>query len=147
MKKIFALFIFLYSIFEIGHAQSDTWKISLGNKELQSLKVGKNPDTITIYLTKSQISREDSLVIEYTEAHLNKEWNRTFIFYNGQTELLHFDFQVSSGIYGLPMKKIAPKLHDNSSLTIYTFSLPKDKALAATVRVRRILICKLIYKI
>ncbi|PWU03929.1 MAG: hypothetical protein C5B52_02440 [Bacteroidetes bacterium] len=146
MKKMLIFFISVIPVATIGQSKSDSWKISLDSKVIVNLASEKKSDSAIIYLNKLQLSQANSLIIEFTEAQQSKDWNRIFTLYNGQKELIHFDFPQSSGIYELPVQKLAPRVHDERNLFLYTYSLPNDKNLAATVRVRRILICRIIYK-
>ena len=143
MKSFIFLSIALLSFSVSVTAQTDSWKIYLNKKMIGRGQEPHGNDTVKISIKKSQIAGKNMLRIDYTEATSPKNWKRTFLIYDGNNELANFDFDTSSGMFGISMKKIGQLLAEHKNILLYSFSEPKDKQLASAIRIRRIFMCEL----
>jgi len=114
----------------------DSWKLYVGKTEIASGKVDEQTETAVPLSQKS-----GQLLISYFEETPARDQTRHFAFFNEQgTELL----AKSGGSRAkFDLDKIATLLEKYDSISIYSWSIPNDPDLAARVRVRRQLICKI----
>ena len=139
------LFIAICSVlfFNSAHAQApDTWKIILDNKVIASGKSDKADSVIN--LKSSVLKKTDKIVLSYSAGSPNPGWNRTFSINNAKDEnLITLPMSKPSGSVSLNADSLKKLIAKTKSFYIYTISLPKDRSLAARVRVARILLGKI----
>lgn len=101
-------------------------------------------ETAVALLTVKPFTSKDCITIKYNSEHANKGWDRTF-YINGPNEknLKTITIGQQSGTVSVKASALNEMKEKKQPVFIYTTSLPSDKALAARVRVRRMLICKI----
>jgi len=110
-----------------------------------SLKVllGEN-NSDKVLIIKRDTSSSARFIIKVEEWAQERNMNRRFSFVgdNGNPAL---DIEEGNilGEYAISIKELSAKLNNNNTYTLYTIALPKDPAIAATIRVRRLLVCKI----
>jgi hypothetical protein len=140
MKTIW-LFILFVCFYTTAGAQ-DSWKlIHNGTQKLQANAEDAVKNTIAI--NKAALTKKGCLKVTYTARNQQKDWKRTIaLFDEKDAELLQQD--------GALLKVSNARLKTLSDLAaiikVYTWSLPADPDVAATVRVRRIHLCTIVIK-
>ena len=148
MKKYLLLLIALVAFcMNDANAQSnDTWLISL-NKQVVLRSPAETAEPV-VFISKSALQKGKSmLTIQYTTENGEKDWNRTFTFnYANEQTLKQASIKNQSGSISFAAKELLKAAQLNKPLFVYTTSLPNDPDVAALVRVRRILLCKIQWK-
>ena len=113
------------------------------NKQLifKGLVEQENP---VAFIKAKQFTKSDCITIVYYSNNVNKGWNRTF-YINGSDErnLKTLQLGKQSGSVSVNALFLNEMKDKKQPVFMYTTSLPADKTLAARIRVRRILICKI----
>lgn len=125
----------------------DAWNICLGKKVLISGEVGVSDTTIALNRQILENARQLMLDINYTTGEPTTGWNRTFYFTNSKDkELQTLDLPSQSGQVRVRVNTLLQAFAPGETMYLYTTSLPADKAKAAMVKVRRVLVCKIEWK-
>jgi len=139
MKSI--LFALLTSLsFLFMNAQSDSWKV-YHNKKLLVNANEENETKNIVAINKTELNKAGELIVMYEEGNPNKEWKRTIAILD-EKDINLFEkaeinkIQVSNTI----LKKLTA---GKTKLKIYSWSIPKDPAKAALIRIRRVHLCTL----
>lgn len=121
---------------------SDSCEI-LFNKHL-IFKGSVEQENPVAFIKAKHFKNTDCLTIRYRSENANKGWTRTFYINdsNGQN-LKTIDLGKQSGSVTVNASVLNELEKKKQPFFIYTISLPKDKAMAARIRVRRMLICKI----
>ena len=147
MKNIFTLvFIFSSLITTVANAQhNDSWKIYLNKKLLLQTPVESNQPTI--WINKSATQSKNTISIQYKSDNTENNFKRSF-FINDEQEKTYKTLALKNndGTVTFNAKDLKALAASNKPLFIYTTAIPKDPALAAVVRVRRYLLCKIEWK-
>ena len=100
----------------------------------------------TLVLTK-QADANARLVIMNANAKNESTYNRSFSLVDEKdTELkVNFMSRIIGNTY-TPLKNIFEQIQKGKTYRLYTIAIPKDPAIAAKVRVRRILLCNVTVK-
>ena len=124
-------------------AQSyDSWEIYQNRKEVSKFNNKKESnDERRVVLLNRFLEGPGFFVIEYTPAAEQAEWIRTIAFYDStDKQIREFNNTLFLRIHN---SEIAGIMEGRQKVRVYSWAIPKDPAIAATVRVRRILLCTL----
>lgn len=126
------------------HAQSqDTCRV-YRNKKLLLTKTSFDYDNPKLVKIKPALAKNENIIIEYGAFNVQKNWQRYIILTNEKEEtILSKVFDFSSGRYVLSARDLSNISKNTGKIFLYTYSYPKDPALAATIRIRRLLVCQL----
>ena len=142
MKKLFFLpLVFLFSV-AVTAQKYDSWKVFHNRKEEASFNLKKETDDERrVVLLNRNIDLPGFFVIEYTPAKDQADWIRSMAFYDSSDRLLRqFDNTLFLRVINSEMTSI---MDGKQKVRVYSWAVPKDPALAATVRARRVLLCTL----
>lgn len=124
-------------------AQSyDSWEIYQNRKEVSKFNNKKESnDERRVVLLNRFLEGPGFFVIEYTPAAEQAEWIRTIAFYDStDKQIREYNNTLFLRIHN---SEIAGIMEGRQKVRVYSWAVPKDPAIAATVRVRRILLCTL----
>jgi hypothetical protein len=141
MSKILLYILILFSA--TVQAQSyDKWDIYQNRKEVSSFNNKKETnDERRVLLLNRFLEGPGFFVIEYTPAAEQAEWIRTIAFYDStDKQIREYNNTLFLRIHN---SEIAGIMEGRQKVRVYSWAVPKDPAVAATVRVRRILLCTL----
>jgi len=141
MAKLFLYVLILFST--TVQAQSyDKWEIYQNRKEVNTFNNKKETsDEKRVVLLNRFLEGPGFFVIEYTPAAEQAEWIRTIAFYDStDKEIREYNNTLFLRIHN---SEIAGIMEGRQKVRVYSWAIPKDPAVAATVRVRRILLCTL----
>jgi hypothetical protein len=142
MKKFFLLFAsFLFSTILMAQ-KYDSWSVYHNRKEIGSFNNKKETDDEKkVVLLNILLDGPGFFVIEFTPMKEQADWIRTIAFLdsNGKT-IREYN---NTLLLRLHNAEIAGIMEGRQKVKVYSWAVPKDPAVAATVRVRRILLCTL----
>jgi hypothetical protein len=141
--KAFFFNILLLSVSLIINAQSyDSWNIYHNRKEVSKFNAKKETaDEKRVLLLNRFLEGPGFFIIEYTPAAEQSEWIRTIGFFDTSGKSLR---AYSNTLFlRLHNSEIAGIVEGQPKVLVYSWAVPKDPAIAATVRPRRILLCTL----
>ena len=141
MAKLFLYTLILFSV--TVQAQSyDKWEIYQNRKEVSSFNNKKETnDEKRVVLLNRSLEGPGFFVIEYKPAAEQAEWIRTIAFYDStDKQIREYNNTLFLRIHN---SEIADIMDGRQKVKVYSWAVPKDPAVAATVRVRRILLCTL----
>jgi hypothetical protein len=120
----------------------DRWEILFNNKVL--FKGSEEQENNRIDFKRTTFKKTDCFTIKFIAENAQNSWNRTF-YINGKEDnnIKTLVISKQSGKVSVSALELSEMMNKKVPVFIYTTSLPKDAAKAATVRVRRILLCKL----
>ena len=141
MAKLFLYAMILFSA--TVEAQSyDKWEIYQNRKEVSSFNNKKETsDERRVLLLNRFLEGPGFFVIEFKPAAEQAEWIRTIAFYDStDKQIREYNNTLFLQIHN---SEIAGILEGRQKVRVYSWAVPKDPAVAATVRVRRLLLCTL----
>jgi hypothetical protein len=144
MKK---LSLIIFSIFTLAaaNAQTDSWQILFNQKVVLKGNADK-PDTELTIKTPA-LKSTDKITVKYISATADDKWKRSFYINDSvDNNILTIPLSKQTGSICVTAGKLTQLMKHKQPVFIYTTSIPKDKAMAATVRVRRMLLCKIEWK-
>jgi hypothetical protein len=124
-------------------AQSyDKWDIYQNRKEVSSFNNKKETnDERRVLLLNRFLEGPGFFVIEFTPAAAQAEWIRTIAFYDSTDKpIREYNNTLFLRIHN---SEIAGIMEGRQKVKVYSWAVPKDPAIAATVRIRRLLLCTL----
>jgi hypothetical protein len=132
MKKIL-LFILILPVFAIAQ-NNQKWELFITTKKIATGFADK--DT----LIKVPAKAIGFLKLVYADGNITKNWKRHFLVMdeNNQT-LLDTSIKTVSGTVSFDLRKLKA-VTQKKKFSIYTYSFPKDPQVAATIRVRRMIL-------
>ena len=137
MKWLTILFLLTFSK-PHAHAQ-DSWTVTHNGKPVITATV-EDTAANRITISKAALHKWGRLRLTYNEVPERKDWNRTLVLFNTtQKELL----QKKGATLKIRNRRLRVLLKNAQSLSIHTFAIPADPAVAATVRVRSVHLCTL----
>ena len=142
MRKI----VIYISVLFIGaslQAQSyDSWNVYHNRREISKFNNKKEPkDERKVLLLNRFLEGPGFFIIEYTPALDQSEWIRTIGFFDSTDRSIR---EYSNTLFlRLHNSEIAGIMEGRQKVRVYSWAVPKDPAVAAVVRVRRILLCTL----
>jgi hypothetical protein len=141
MSKLFLYILILFSA--TVQAQSyDKWEIYQNRKEVSSFNNKKETtDERRILLLNRFLEGPGFFVIEFKPAAEQAEWIRTIAFYDStDKQIREYNNTLFLQIHN---SEIAGIMEGRQKVKVYSWAIPKDPAIAATVRIRRLLLCTL----
>lgn len=136
------LLLLVLTFLNVHAVQQDCWTVTHNNKLL--LQVSKEDETANLVpVNKKALKKSGHLTVNYTENNKQKDWVRTIALVdeNGN-ELL----KQSGTVLKVGNAKLASLANIYKTIKIYSWAVPSDPQLAATVRVRRVHLCTLTLK-
>ena len=142
MSKLFLLIPALVVSLVLQAQSYDSWEIYQNRKEVSKFNNKKETnDEKRVVLLNRFLEGPGFFVIEYTPAAEQAEWIRTIAFYDStDKQIREYNNTLFLRIHN---SEIAGIMEGRQKVRVYSWAIPKDPALAATVRVRRILLCTL----
>ena len=142
MSKLFLLIPVLVVSLVLQAQSYDSWEIYQNRKEVSKFNNKKETnDEKRVVLLNRFLEGPGFFVIEYTPAAEQAEWIRTIAFYDStDKQIREYNNTLFLRIHN---SEIAGIMEGRQKVRVYSWAIPKDPAIAATVRVRRILLCTL----
>ena len=141
MSKLLLYILILFSA--TAQAQSyDKWDIYQNRKEVSSFNNKKETnDERRVLLLNRFLEGPGFFVIEFKPAAAQAEWIRTIAFYDSTDKAIR---EYNNTLFlRIHNSEIAGIMEGRQKVKVYSWAIPKDPAVAATVRVRRLLLCTL----
>jgi len=142
MKKlILYTLIFVSPLFATAQ-KYDSWAVYHNRKEVSKFNNKKETDDERkIVLLNRLLEGPGFFIIEYTPAADQADWIRTIAFFDTTGKSIR---EYSNTLFlKIHNSEIAGIMENQPKVEVYSWAIPKDPAVAATVRVRRILLCTL----
>jgi glucose-6-phosphate isomerase len=147
MKRIL-LFLFLSIITFSLQAQYvqkagvDSWRVlHNGKQKLKASSENSSKNVITI--TKADLKKTGALIITYKEMGGQKGWQRSITLFDEKDNEL---VKEESALLKVANTKLASLANTYKTIKVYSWALPTDPAVAATVRIRRVHLCTILIK-
>ena len=122
-------------------AQTDSWKLSHNGKV--KLEASEESEKNRVEIKAAELNKKGLLSIAFKEGTPQKDWQRQIMVFDpSDNELVN----TKASLVKLSNTELKKFFGKSKTLMVYTMSLPKDPALAATVRVRRVHLCTLVLK-
>ena len=140
MKLIFSILVLVFSLTTMAQ-KYDSWEIFHNRREVASFNLKKETeDEKQVLLLNRALEEPGFFIITYTPASEYADWTRNFVICDSTgKELRKFD-NLGSQLKMLN-DDIARLIGDRQKIKIYSWAIPSDPKLAASIRVRRILLC------
>jgi hypothetical protein len=141
MSKLFLYALILFSA--TVQAQSyDKWEIYQNRKEVSTFNNKKETtDERRVLLLNRFLEGPGFFVIEFKPAAEQGEWIRTIAFCDStDKQIREYNNTLFLQIHN---SEVAGIMEGRQKVKVYSWAVPKDPAVAATVRVRRLLLCTL----
>lgn len=142
MRKAFILIFTFLAFAYTSNSENDSWQILLNKKVIFKGSTDKEETTVSFKTVK--VKPTDSITINYNPKKADNRWKR-FIYINDSADVniktLTIDEQ--RGSTSVNASLIKNQIDNKQPVFIYTTAIPKDKSLAARIRVRRVLLCKI----
>ena len=141
MTKLIFFILVLFSV-SVQAQSYDSWEIYQNRKEVSKFNNKKETnDEKRVVLLNRFLEGPGFFVIEYTPAAEQAEWIRTIAFYDStDKQIREYNNTLFLRIHN---SEIAGIMEGRQKVRVYSWAVPKDPAVAATVRVRRLLLCTL----
>jgi hypothetical protein len=141
MAKLFLYTLILFSA-SVQAQSYDKWEIYQNRKEVSAFNNKKETnDEKRVVLLNRSLEGPGFFVIEYKPAAEQAEWIRTIAFYDStDKQIREYNNTLLLSVHNSEMADI---MEGRQKVKVYSWAVPKDPAVAATVRVRRILLCTL----
>jgi hypothetical protein len=136
----FLLFLFLVCASGDPALAQDSWKVSLNGKRVLATSTEDREKNI-IKLSPSALKKKGDLLVSFTENPRQKNWER---FMAAVDENGNDVCKQHGNSLKIKSQTLQTLLQKSKTLQLYTWSLPKDPKLRASVRVRRIHLCTLV---
>lgn len=137
------LYLFVLLLSAPVFAQSyDSWSIYHNRKEVSKFNNKKETgDEKKILLLNRFLEGPGFFIVEYTPAAEQSEWIRSIGFYDSTGKIIR---EYSNTLFlRIHNSEMAGLMEGRQAVGVYSWAVPKDPAIAATVRPRRILLCTL----
>ncbi len=120
---------------------TESWQILFNNKVI--FKGNSDQTDPSASLKVSAFKATDKITITYSMSNADNTWKRTFLI-NDESEknFVTLELNKQSGSVCFNAAKLKDLLEKKKPFYIHTVSVPKNPSLAASVRVRRVLLCK-----
>lgn len=142
MSKLFFFIPALCVSLALKAQSYDSWEIYQNRKEVSKFNNKKETDDERkVVLLNRFLEGPGFFIIEFKPNQAEEEWIRTIAFYDSTDKLIRdFNNTLFLRIHNSDMSQI---LDGRQKVKVYSWAVPKDPALAATVRPRRLLLCTL----
>lgn len=142
MKKIIFLHLILTLSASLFAQKYDSWSFFHNRKEIAAFNLKKETnDERKVVLVNRTLEGPGFLVIQFTPKKEEAEWIRTIAFTDSTGKSIR-EFK-NTLMVQIHNSELANLLDGREGVKIYSWAVPKDPALAATVKPRRILLCSL----
>jgi hypothetical protein len=139
MKALYCLLFFFIST--VALAQSQSWRITQNGKLLlQATEENSEKNIITV--NRADLNRPDFLWVRFAGATAGG-WVRTIYITGEKNEELA---KHSGNLFRISNSTLKALFKNRSRVLIYTYTMPTDPKLKATVKVRRIHLCTVLIK-
>ena len=125
------------------NAQSyNSWKVYHNRREVSEFNDKKEPtDERRVVLLNRLLDGPGFFIIEFTPMKDQADWIRTIGFYNAADSSIR---EYNNTLFlRLHNSEIAGIMDGRQGVKVYSWAIPKDPNVAATIRVRRELLCTL----
>ena len=130
--------ILLLSSF-VNAQKTDSWTIHHNRKEVGAFKLKDGADENRLVLLNRALDEPGFVIITYKASGDQAGWSRHFVITDSVgKELKKFDNTSELRIHNSDLSRL---LESRDRVLVYSWAVPTDPAQAATVRVRRILLC------
>lgn len=142
MSRFYLIFPALLISIALQAQSYDSWEIFQNRKEVSKFNNKKETsDERRVVLLNRFLEGPGFFVIEYKPASDQAEWIRTIAFYDStDKQIREYNNTLLLRIHN---SEIAGIMEGRQKVKVYSWAIPKDPAIAATVRVRRQLLCTL----
>ena len=139
MKRIVLNISVLFISLAIHAQDYDSWTVYHNRKEVSKFSNKKETtDEKKVLLLNRFLEGPGFFIIEYSPAAEQAEWIRTIGFFDTSGKSIR---EFSNTLFlRLHNSEIAGIMEGQQKVQVYSWAVPKDPAIAATVRVRRILL-------
>jgi hypothetical protein len=142
MNKVFQFLLFTILSAPIQAQSYDSWKIfHNGRKEASFNNKKEAGDEKKVLLLNRNIEAPGYFIIEFTPVKETADWIRAFAFVDSSGKQVSEYPNVPS--LRIANTELSSILEGKQKVKVYSWAIPEDPAVAATVRVRRILLCTL----
>jgi hypothetical protein len=142
VKKLILFISLAFFGITIQAQEPDRWEIKF-NKQI-IFKGSSNQTNPTAFLKTSALKKTDKITIRYLMDNPDKDWKRTFLIRDeSENNIATLDLNNPTGAVTFNVYNLQALRNKKKPFFIYTVSLPKDPSLAAAIRVKRILLCKI----
>ena len=142
MKTIVLFFTLLIITGSTMAQEFDSWKIYHNRKEVSSFSdKEQTDDERKVVLLKRFLEGPGFVIFEIKPASAQADWLRTIAFYDKDDKLIR-EFK-NTLLLRLHNSEVDEIMENKTAVKVYSWAIPKDPEKAATVRVRRILLCTL----
>lgn len=120
----------------------DSWAVYHNRKEVSKFNNKKETnDENRIVLLNRLLEGPGFFIIEFTPAAEQSDWIRSIGFFDSSGKSIR---EYNNTLFlKIHNSEIAGIMENQPKVEVYSWAVPKDPAVAATVRVRRILLCTL----
>jgi hypothetical protein len=142
MIKVFLLCICAFVFYANSEAEpAESWQIVVNDKVV--FKGNSDHDNPTVKLKPFSVKATDKITIRYFMTEADNSWKRTF-YLNDESEknFVTIGLNKQNGSVSFKATNLKELIEKKKTIYIHTVSIPKDPALAASVRVRRVLLCR-----
>ena len=145
MKKTFALFLILVGLQSMAQGNKMLVHISAQGCTIDASLENDNPKKMLTLTSKK--TKDGRLVIMNLNVRNEADYKRSYLVMNDKDEELPINIvsRVNGSHYVL-LKDFFANTQKGNTYKLYTMAVPKDPNAAATVRVRRILLCSIAVK-
>jgi hypothetical protein len=142
MGKLIFYILILTLPLAVNAQDYDSWSIYHNRKEVKKFNNKKeSADERKVILLNRILEGPGFFIIEYTPAAEQSDWIRTIGFFDSSGKSIR---EYSNTLFlKIHNSEIAGIMENQQKVEVYSWAVPKDPAIAATVRVRRILLCTL----
>jgi hypothetical protein len=140
-KPVLYILALIFSV-SVKAQSYDSWKIYHNRKEVSKFNNKKETgDEKRVVLLNRILEGPGFFIIEYTPNEEEAEWIRNIGFFDTSGKSIR-EFN-NTLFLRMHNSEIADVMYGHNKVVVYTWAIPKDPAIAATVRPRRILLCTL----
>lgn len=141
MKLVLLSILIIFTTGAITKPMEDKWKITHNGRQLlQTSKEDATRNKATIRLV--ELKKTGLLEINYIEQEKQKDWKRTIAFTAGDEVL----YEQHGNYFKLTNTFLYTLSKELGAVDVYTWALPTDPKVAATVRIRRVHLCTIVFK-
>lgn len=142
MKRAVLFYMIVLFSFAAQAQEYDSWQIYHNRKEVSKFNDKKETtDERRLVLLNRIMEGPGFFIIEFTPAKEQEEWIRTIAFYDSTDNLIR-EFK-NTLFLRIHNSDIAAIMEGRQKVKVFSWAIPNDPAIAATVRVRRQLLCTL----
>jgi len=137
-------FVIAFLCLSVYAYAQDTCRV-FRNQQILLTKTSWDDNNSNAVSIKPDLKKRETLDVYYYTVVPTKNWQRYILLVDDNEQTIFskvFDF--SSGKFVITDKELAAASKKAQKLFLYTYSFPKDPAEAATIKIRRLLICQLL---